>query len=96
MNIVISICPKEVAEKFWSLERFGHENEKVQQYEYLFIQQWSERDNWLVVVHIKTTKVLASTSSVFLMESTSSVINSAYVDWKTFLSRLNIAGPKPG
>jgi hypothetical protein len=24
------------------------------------------------------------------------VINSAYVDWKTFLSRLNIAGPKPG
>jgi hypothetical protein len=22
--------------------------------------------------------------------------NSAYVDWKTFLSRLNIAGPKPG
>ena len=62
---VISICPKEVAGKFWSLERFGHENEKVQQYEYLFIQQWSERDNWLVVVHIKTTKVLVSTSSVF-------------------------------
>jgi hypothetical protein len=23
-------------------------------------------------------------------------LNSAYVDWKTFLSRLNIAGPKPG
>jgi hypothetical protein len=43
-----------------------------------------------------TLLAVARGADVYFEEGQVGFVNSAYVDWKTFLSRLNIAGPKPG